>query len=54
MERLKKKKKELYESFISDDLLIGELPERIVNTNTSDSVIKVLRMEIDRIWKNYK
>ena len=33
----------------SEDLLIGELPERIVNTNTSDSVIKVLRMEIDRI-----
>lgn len=33
----------------NNDLLIGDLPEKIVNTNASDSVIKVLRMEIDRI-----
>ena len=34
---------------LEKEILIGELPEKIINTNSCDSVRKVLRMEIDRI-----
>lgn len=35
-------------------ILISELPERIINTKADQEVIKVLKKEINKLWKNYK
>lgn len=35
-------------------VLMKDLPERIVNTTQDQEVVKVLRMEMKRLWKNYK
>lgn len=37
------------EKLKKDKVLIGELPERIINTNIEDRVVKVLRKEMDRL-----
>jgi hypothetical protein len=31
-----------------------DLPERIVNTKSDDRVVKLLKKEMERLWKNYK
>jgi hypothetical protein len=31
-----------------------ELPEKIIYTKENDCVVKTLKKEIKRIWKNYK
>jgi hypothetical protein len=34
--------------------LLKELPETIINTNKEDEIVKTLKKEMKRIWKNYK
>jgi hypothetical protein len=34
--------------------LISELPEKIVNTNENEEVVRTLKLERNRLWKKYK
>ena len=35
-------------------IFIKELPEKIINTNDNEEVIKTLRLEMKKLWENYK